>query len=51
MSSWLHTNISGMDWDQLCDVALMGFEAAFLPYAEKTALIDQVSSEILALTD
>ncbi len=47
---WLaHTQL-GLSWDELCDITLMGFDAAFLPYSEKTALLDQISSEILALS-
>lgn len=33
-------------WDELCDVAVMGFESAFLPYREKQALVESVREEI-----
>ena len=36
-------------WDELCRVALMGFESAFLPYAEKLALLAAVEAEIAGL--
>ncbi|HEX6694953.1 MAG TPA: adenosine deaminase [Longimicrobiales bacterium] len=42
-----HTEL-GFDWSELTDLALMGFEAAFLPYPEKSALIDEVAAEISA---
>jgi adenosine deaminase len=38
-------------WDELCDVAVMGFESAFLPYQEKTGLVEQIKEEIVRLTD
>ena len=37
-------------FDELCRVALNGFESAFLPYPERRALIHRVESEIAALT-
>ncbi|MEO7672186.1 MAG: adenosine deaminase [Longimicrobiales bacterium] len=43
-----HTELA-FDWDALCDVALMGFEAAFLPYPEKSALMEAIAAEILEL--
>lgn len=36
----------GFDMQELGEVALMGFESAFLPHAEKVALIEAVSAEI-----
>lgn len=33
-------------WDELCDMAIMGFESAFLPYQEKSALVEQIKAEI-----
>ncbi|MHB1170021.1 MAG: adenosine deaminase, partial [Longimicrobiales bacterium] len=36
----------GFDAQELGEVALMGFESAFLPHAEKVALIEAVSAEI-----
>lgn len=35
--------------DELCRIALMGFEAAFLPRAEKVTLLDRTRAEIDAL--
>ncbi len=40
----------GFDWDELCDVALMGFEAAFLPHADKVDLIERASTAIEELS-
>jgi adenosine deaminase len=34
------------DWDELCDLALMGFESAFISFQEKVALIEEVAAEI-----
>jgi adenosine deaminase len=39
----------GFTWDQLCELTLMGFESAFLPYKEKAALVAAVSAEIDAV--
>ena len=36
----------GFTWDELCDVAVMGFQSAFLPYQEKMALVEKVKQEI-----
>lgn len=36
----------GFDWEELCDLALMGFEAAFLPRREKLQLLTQVHAEM-----
>jgi len=36
-------------FDELCVVALNGFESAFLPYAERQALIARARAEIDAL--
>lgn len=40
----------GFTWEELCDIAVMGFESAFLPYQEKVALVEQVKTEIGALS-
>jgi adenosine deaminase len=40
----------GFTWDELCDVAVMGFQSAFLPYQEKAALVEKVKDEIAALS-
>jgi adenosine deaminase len=36
-------------FDELCAVALNGFESAFLPWQERVALLDEVSAEIETL--
>jgi adenosine deaminase len=33
-------------WDELCDIAIMGFESAFLPHHEKLQLVNRVKEEI-----
>ncbi|MGQ0562677.1 MAG: adenosine deaminase [Gemmatimonadota bacterium] len=45
-----HTHL-GFTWDELCDVAIMGFESAFLPYQEKIALVERMREEIAALAE
>jgi adenosine deaminase len=40
----------GFTWDEVCRVALYGFESAFLPFAEKRQLLARVTAEIEALT-
>jgi adenosine deaminase len=39
----------GFTWDELCDIALMSFASAFLPWADKQALIASVKDEIAAV--
>lgn len=47
---FVHANTAlGFDWEELCDVALMGFEAAFLPHDEKVELIERVAAEMEAI--
>jgi adenosine deaminase len=36
----------GFTWEELCCLAIMGFESAFLPYREKRALLDEIRAEI-----
>ncbi|HSJ15905.1 MAG TPA: adenosine deaminase [Longimicrobiales bacterium] len=43
-----HTEL-GFGWDELCELALMSFESAFLPWAEKQALLQQAQAEIAML--
>ena len=38
-------------WDELCDIAIMGFESAFLSYQEKMALVERMREEIAGLTE
>ncbi len=40
----------GFTWEELCDVAVMGFESAFLAHREKAALVRSVREEIAGLT-
>jgi adenosine deaminase len=39
----------GFTWDELCDVAIMGFESAFMPYQEKAAFVERMREEIASL--
>ncbi len=39
----------GFTWDALTEIALMGFESAFLPHRDKVALVEKVRSEIRAI--
>jgi adenosine deaminase len=39
----------GFTWDDICEVAVMSFESAFLPWQEKAALIAAVKEEIATL--
>ncbi len=48
---WYAHQHLGFTWDELCEVALMGFQSAFLPQQEKLALVEQVREEIESLTD
>jgi adenosine deaminase len=48
---WYAHEHLGFTWDELCDVALMGFQSAFLPYQEKLALVETIASEIDALSE
>ena len=40
----------GFTWDELCDIAIMGFQSAFLPWPEKVALVEEMRDEIAALS-
>lgn len=37
-------------WDELTEIAIMGFESAFLPHQERVALVETVRDDIQALT-
>jgi adenosine deaminase len=41
----------GFTWEELCRIALYGFESAFLPYREKQELLAGVTAETEALTE
>jgi adenosine deaminase len=44
---YLHAHEAlGFEWDELCDIAVMGFESAFLPYQDRAALAAAVKQEI-----
>ncbi len=45
---WLAHEHLGMSWEELAEVALLGFQAAFLPYAAKVNLLEEVEEEIRA---
>jgi adenosine deaminase len=47
---WRAHKYLGFTWDELCDIAVMGFQSAFLPYQEKVALVARVKDEIAELT-
>jgi len=40
----------GFTWDELCDIAVMGFQSSFLPYQEKVALVERVREEIIGIS-
>ncbi len=40
----------GFTLGELCDIAVMGFESAFLPHRDKGALVAEVRDEIAAIT-
>lgn len=48
---WHAHQALGFDWDELCDLALMGFESAFLSYQEKVLLLEDVVAEIERLNE
>ena len=37
-------------FDELCTLALNGFESAFLPWEQRVILLEEVSSEMAALS-
>lgn len=39
----------GFSWEELKEISLLGFQAAFLPYAEKLELLQEVEEEMAAL--
>lgn len=48
---WLAHNHLGLGWEELTEVALLGFQAAFLPYEAKVNLLEEVEEELLELED
>jgi len=47
---WRAHRYLGFTWEELCHIAIMGFESAFLHYQEKVALVEEVKEEIDRLT-
>jgi adenosine deaminase len=47
---WRAHRYLGFTWDELCQIAIHGFESAFLPYQEKRKLVAEIRSELEALT-
>ena len=39
----------GLGWDELKEVAFLGFQAAFLPYEAKVKLLEEVEEEMKGL--
>ena len=47
---WRAHEYLGFTWDELCRIALFGFESAFLPFQEKQAMVQAMAREIEAIT-
>lgn len=45
-----HTHL-GFTWDELCDIAVMGFESAFIPYQERISIVARIKEEIATISD
>jgi len=43
---WLAHQHLGLEWDQLVEVALLGFQSAFLPYEAKVNMLEEIEEEI-----
>lgn len=43
---WLAHEHLGFGWDELVEVALLGFQAGFLPYEAKVNLLEEVEAEL-----
>lgn len=48
---WRAHQYQGFTWEELCRIALYGFESAFLPFQEKQLLVEAMTDEIAALTE
>lgn len=46
---WVAHHHLGFSWDELKEVALLGFRSAFLPYQAKINLLEQIEEEIRGL--
>ena len=50
-NEYMHAHCAlGFSWEELCDVAMMGFYSAFLPYPERLASVEAVRDEIAAIS-
>ncbi len=47
---WRAHKFLDFTWDELCDIAVMGFQSAFLPYREKVQLVEAVREEIVRIS-
>ena len=43
---WLAHQHLGLSWEELMEVSLLGFQAAFLPYEAKVNLLEEVEAEL-----
>ena len=48
---WLAHQHLGLGWEELKEVAFLGFQAAFLPYEAKVNLLEEVEGEIQGLEE
>jgi adenosine deaminase len=48
---WLAHQHLGLGWEELKEVAVLGFQAAFLPYEAKVNLLEEVEREIRGLEE
>lgn len=48
---WLAHRHLGFTWDELTEVALLGFQAAFLPYQAKVNLLQRTEQELVKLEE
>jgi len=46
---WLAHQHLGLSWEELMEVSLLGFQAAFLPYEAKVNLLEEVEAELSGL--
>jgi len=48
---WRAHQYLGFTWDELCDIAVMGFESAFMHYQEKVELLEEVIEQIERISE
>ena len=48
---WLAHQELGLGWEELTEVSLLGFQAAFLPYEAKVNLLEEVEEELAGMED